>query len=109
LAVNGHDNNALKGEPENAGAEHGHQHGEAERGEIEQQRVGLDPAGQRQQRRHGEIGAHRDKGAMAKIEDIHQAEHQGQAAGDHKDHGAHGEGGDGQRYPGAQRTRPATA
>ena len=82
--------------------DHGRQHGEAERREVEREAVGLHPAGQRQQRRHGEIGADGDEGAVAEVEHVHQPEHEREPAGDDEDHHAHGERGDRQRDPGGR-------
>jgi len=68
--------------------------------QIEGERVGLHPAGQRDQRGHGQIGADGDEGAVAEVEHVHQPEHEGEAAGDDEDHHAHGERSDGERHPG---------
>ena len=68
--------------------------------QVEPNGIRLRPAGQRTEHDERGVGAERNEDAVAEIDDVHQAEHQGQARGHEEDHHAHREPGDGERHPG---------
>ena len=49
------------------------------------------PGGERPEHEERRVGAERDEDAVAEIDDVHQAEDEGQARGHEEDHHAHGE------------------
>jgi hypothetical protein len=93
---------ALEQRPNAGGDDHRHQDAQAEQTEIERERVGLRPTGQRAQHQKSRVGTQRDEHAVSEIDHVHEAEHQVRPRRHQEDHHPHGEPRDRERHPGRE-------
>ena len=99
-AIDRADDHPLEDRTDKTRHRHGAQDAEQQKREIEPDGIRLRPSGQGTEHEERGVGAERDEDAVAEIDDVHQAEDEGEARGHEKDHHAHGEPGDGERHPG---------
>jgi hypothetical protein len=102
LAVDRAHDHPLEGEADRTGHRHGHQHRDADRNEIQRDRIGGGERRHRCEHRHGHEGAERDEQAVAEVQHVHQPEDQREPGSDDEDDHAHREARNGERRPARQ-------